>query len=300
MKKALKWTLVPLAAAGCIFAVRFGVASFVNFPSVSETANVNVSEISGKNELPPPAPAAVDLPADFKAEAAEVFDLSCGCKILSFRENYRWPLASLTKLMTAVVALEDIGADKTIVVGKNAIEPAAADFIPGEEFSAADLVKAMMMTSSNAAAAALADSLPEGEFVRKMNAKAAEIGLSETSFFEPTGLSVLNQSTAEDVIKLAGYINDKHPVIFEASRRTKGTILERKTGRSRSIANINSFAGRSDFLGGKTGYTEEAKGNLLSLFRTAGGTAFFVVFGTADRFAETEKLLNQVNGLGSD
>jgi D-alanyl-D-alanine carboxypeptidase (penicillin-binding protein 5/6) len=300
MKKIIKWSFVLLAATGCVFAVRFGVASLVDVPPISETANI--AEFSGKNELLSAEKTAIDLPEDFKAEAAGVFDLSCGCKILSFKGQNRWPLASLTKLMTAVVAFENIDADETIVIGEKAIASAGSNggLYIGERFSVSDLIKAMMVTSSNSAASALANSLPEGGFVRLMNAKAAEIGLTETSFFEPIGLSVLNQSTVDDVLKLAGYIREKQPIVFETSRRTRETITEKKTNKTRTLININSFAGRPDFLGGKTGYTEEAEGNLLSIFRTTKGIAFFVVFGAANRFDETEKLLKQINGFGSD
>jgi D-alanyl-D-alanine carboxypeptidase len=299
MRRIIKWALLPLVGLSGFLLVRFGIASLTADPAAPLPAEL--AEISASGELPDLSPAHFNLPDDFQAEAAEVYDVSDAGKILAYRETQRWPLASLTKLMTAVIALEKIGKDQTVVVSQAAVETGGdKTLIAGEEFSVTDLIKAIMTVSSNSAAISLADSLAEGNFVRLMNQKATEIGLAETTYFEPAGLSMLNQSTAEDVVKLASYIRENHPEIFALSRQARQTILERKSGRRRTLTSINSFAGRADFLGGKTGYTDEAKGNLLSLFRTDNGEAFFVVLGAADRFAETEKLLKQINALGSD
>lgn len=216
--------------------------------------------------------------------------------IAGYQEDYRWPIASITKLMTAVVALEKIGTDTGVIVSQAAVETEgdAGGFTAGEEFTVYDLVAAMMTVSSNDAAAAVADYVGTPRFFDLMQEKAAQLGMTETSFIDATGLSYLNQSTARDVARLVAYIHEAYPEILELSTHPTNQITELASGVKRSLKNINAFAGSTGFKGGKTGFTEESKGNLVSLFAYDDKLYTLVVFGTADRFAETRKLLSWV------
>lgn len=204
----------------------------------------------------------------------------------------RWPIASLTKLMTAVVALEAIPANEVITISEEAIatEGISGSFTAGEKFKLNDLLKTMMLVSSNDAAAAIAAHIGEDEFIAAMNKKANDLGLTDTGFVDPTGLSVKNQSTVIDLLRLTEYVRNFKPEILAMTKKTKDTIVEVKTGKRRTVVNINTFAGRSDFLGGKTGSTPEAGGNLISVFKVAGEPKIIIVLGALDRFAETEKI----------
>ena len=111
--------------------------------------------------------------------------------------------------------------------------------------------------------------------------------MRQTGFSDPSGLSYLNQSTAGDIDKLVTYILIRHPEIFAWSRT--------KTIRIGNIdrANINEFAGRPDFVGGKTGFTDEASGNLVTIFSSRTGPVTIIVLGAGareDRFIETNIL----------
>jgi len=147
-----------------------------------------------------------------------------------------------------------------------------------------DLIKIMIVTSSNHAAAALADFyvFNQKEFVKLMNKKAADLSMGQTVFFDPAGLSPLNQSTANDIKKLIKYIDNNHSEILAYSQ-------EKVFG---DFKNINHFAGQSNFLGGKTGYLEEAKQNLVSLFLVDNRRILIIVLGAEDRFGQTQDLLN--------
>lgn len=236
-------------------------------------------------------------PAELQLEAAQIFDLKYHYPIWGINTEHRWPLASLTKLMTAVVALEHLPANQVIVIDETALAApgTAGNFAVGEEFTVNDLVRAMMAVSSNDAAVALTETMPAGEFVRLMNEKAAELGMQNTYFADGSGLSFLNQSTPADLVRLVKYIYYHQPNILTVSRLQKVDIIEKRSGNRRILWNINRFAGRPDFLGGKTGFTDEAQGNLISLFSIDGRPVLFIVFGALgpdNRFAETEKLLN--------
>ncbi len=240
-----------------------------------------------------PAPSTQVAATGVKASAFLVREIGSEEAIGGYQAEYRWPIASVTKLMTAVVALEKIGADQEVIISQAAIdtEGDSGSFTLGEVFTVSDLIKAMMTVSSNDAAAALADFIGTPRFFDLMQEKAYELGMTDTSFIDATGLSYLNQSTAEDVATLVDYVYKTYPVIFEVSRKASNTITERG-GYSRSLKNINVFAGTTGFEGGKTGFTDESKGNLVSLFSYQGKTYILIVFGTEDRFAETRKLLS--------
>ncbi len=228
------------------------------------------------------------------AQEALVADLQSGETYLEMNGDTRWPLASLTKLMTAVMVMKNIDL-------KSRLTLAPADFSAGEEtdffktgsaYSASDVLTAMLLLSKNEAAEAFANNFGREKFINGLNEIAAEWGMQRTYFSDPTGLSNANQSTPQDLKKLALHIFQNYPKILETIRRKTAVITELGSRKKTTISNINLFAGRSDFLGGKTGYTDEANGNLLSIFSYGNRPILIIVLGTNDRFGETGKLFN--------
>ncbi len=238
----------------------------------------------------------INPPPLIGAAAVSIYDINSSLNLLDRGSDKRWPIASITKLMTAVVVSETLSPNTRVVMTERAIasEGRAGGFAVGEVFSAEDLVKTMIMASSNDAAMALAGAVNYDEFIDKMRVKAFDLKMSATTFADPTGLSVLNQSKTDDLEKLARYIAEKDPNILEISARPTAEITEIKSGIKRLIVSTNRFAGERDFIGGKTGYTEESNGNLLSIFRHNGKKILIVIFGSKDRFGETEKLFGWV------
>jgi len=224
-----------------------------------------------------------------------------GQELYSFRADKRWPIASITKLMTALVADRLYLSEKPYEIIEITEEAVATEGDSGnlaahELVRADDLIKAMMLVSSNDAAAALAEHYGEEAFVAEMNKTAVELGMTGTTFVDPTGLSVQNLSTVEDVRRLTKFIWDNYTYIFNISQRPRDTIIDRSDGSTWSLENINSFAGRSDFLGGKTGSIPEAEGNLVSIFSVPerNDEIIIIVLGTENRFLETEKILSDL------
>lgn len=243
--------------------------------------------------LPEPVRTPAAPPA-ITARAALVKELKTGTELFLKDGLKRWPLASLTKLMTAVIARENFRPNQRVTVSAAAVDSAgsAGDFKGGEIFRAADLINTALIISSNDAAAALADFYGSREFLELMKIKAAAIKMNDTVFFDPHGLSVLNQAVIADLEKLVYYILKNHPAILEVTTRPQITITELNSGTDRVISSNNQFAGRPEFLGGKTGYLEDANGNLISLFTDAEREKQFliIVLGASDRVQETEKL----------
>ena len=215
----------------------------------------------------------------------------------------RWPIASITKLMTAIVASElDMGNQKIALTDEMIkTEGSAGNFKTGEVFTGNDLLAAMLLTSSNDAAEAFAQTYGRDAFIRRMNTKAQELRMSNTHYVDPSGLSPMNQSTPSDLYKLAEYLYTTHPDILKISRQRKARIADLHINRKRTVITIDEFAGRAlsagsgkvTFLGGKTGYITEAEGNgnLLTVFTHNNQPFVIVVLGSPDRFGETKTLL---------
>lgn len=236
----------------------------------------------------------VEVAEERPAVAAGAYLVS-GKRLTGWKVDKRWPVASITKLLSAYVAETLMDPDQSVVISQRAVDTVgdSGDFKLGEIFPVRDLVKAMLMVSSNDAAAALAQNYGEDQFVARMNAVAASAGMMDSRFVEPTGLSVQNQSTVEDLVKLVGHIWENNEEFFKITKQSTDIIIDTNTGIARQLTNINQFSGRSDFLGGKTGTLPEADSNLISVFKAEGfdEPVVIVVLGSKDRFEETQKIL---------
>lgn len=230
------------------------------------------------------------LPPNISAVAALVKNMSLAEPLFSLNENYQWPVASITKLMTAVVATENIPPDVKIKISEKAIaaEGDAGNFLVGGVYELNEVLKALLKESSNDAGVALAEHYDVNRvtnnangsvFVEAMNQKATGLKMNNARFFDPTGLSPLNQSTLENLEKLVIYIYQNHPEIFAITREKEG--------------NIHPFAGWPNFIGGKTGFIDEANGNLISLFNHEGQPLLIIVLGSEDRFQDTKILYDR-------
>ena len=255
----------------------------VSYPALVSKAEINAEQIFPCN----PNQSA------FTSKAMLMKYLDYNFNVFELNPEKRWPIASLSKLMTALVAIEKIDSDKEIIMTEKAVssDGTVGDFKAGEIFKIRDLIKAMLVGSSNDAAVAIAEDFGERDFINEMQKKAAELKMFQTAYWESTGLSVVNQSTVNDLAKLVTYIYFNHPEILEISRQKETELTELKSNTSRKLLSINKFAGEPDFIGGKTGYIEEALGrNLIALFEINGKTVLTITLGADDSFEETARL----------
>lgn len=235
-------------------------------------------------------------PPDFSARAMLIADPVSGEILFNFNPGMRWPMASLTKLMTAHIIVSHMDLSRIYTLqssdfagGGNSL---TASLAPGQRYLGRDLFKVMLVSSSNEAAAAFARTYGEDAFLKAMNDEAAAMGLADTHFADPAGLSAGNQSTARDTAALVARLWKTDPDIFAATRNRAITVYEMNSGAAETFQSTNDFAGQADFLGGKTGTTPEANENLLSLFSYGGHPVMILVFGSENRFAETRAILN--------
>jgi D-alanyl-D-alanine carboxypeptidase (penicillin-binding protein 5/6) len=235
-------------------------------------------------------------PPALAAEAALVADLTTGARFMGQNASERWPLASVTKLMTATVVLDKMSPAQKITITQDAfnVDPSEKNLHVGDTYTTGDLLRFLLLPSSNVAAEALADAYGRTGFIAEMNARATAWGMANTHYADPSGLAVGSQSTANDLVLLAQKIYSDYPDILTITRTSPVTVTEIGSGDQVVVKSINEFAGETDFIGGKTGYTDQANGNLLSIFSYEGHPIVVVMLGTDDgtRFANTETLYN--------
>jgi D-alanyl-D-alanine carboxypeptidase (penicillin-binding protein 5/6) len=159
------------------------------------------------SELRTPAPSA--LPPDLRAEAAVLADLDTGQVLFNLDGNERRPIASLTKIMTALLILEETSPTEIVTVSEEAAAPrvpgiSGLGLQPGERILVQELLYALLLQSANDAADALAEHV-DGTvpaFVERMNARAAELQMSRSAFASTNGLDEVGFSTARDLVRL--------------------------------------------------------------------------------------------------
>lgn len=203
----------------------------------------------------------VELP-DVDAFAYVVGDAMTGEIIFEKNAHEVLPIASVTKLMTASVSLDELPATAQTVVSQAALatEGSRGMLRLKEQLQISDLLYPLLLVSSNDASEVLAETLGRKTFIQAMNRQAFNLGMQHTNFDDPSGLSEKNTSTARDLFVLASHLYNKHSIVFEISK------LKEYSQGGRTWANANRFAGTQNYEGGKTGYTSKAKRTGVALF----------------------------------
>jgi len=248
--------------------------------------------------LAAPAGAAAQEPPSFRARAAMVADGATGEILFEQNGDRRVPIASITKIMTALVTLEHARPRERVTVKGRApsIGESTIHLRVGERISVRDLLAAALVQSANDAAFALAAHVGEGRvqaFVRLMNERAAELGLEDTRFVRPDGLDVPGHySTARDVLDLSRE-GMEQPVFRRLVRMRGGKIAG---GRSlyawNDLLRTRSYPG---IIGVKTGHTDAAGWSQVAAAKRGGITIYVVLLGSptqAQRNRDLAELLD--------
>ncbi len=231
------------------------------------------------------------------AESAVLIEVSGGRVIYEKNAYSRMPMASTTKIMTALVAIECGDLDRIVSVSEKAVgvEGSSIYLYPGEKLSMRDLIYALMLESANDAAAAIAISTAGTveEFARLMNLKAEEIGLEDTHFENPHGLdSEQHYTTAYDLACLSAYAlrNDCFREIVSTYKRV---IPLRDNEGSRVLLNHNRLLRSYDgAIGVKTGFTRKSGRCLVSSAERDGVTLVSVTLNAPDDWNDHREMLD--------
>jgi len=238
------------------------------------------------------AAAAVAAPPAVDAEAYLVVNGRSGEVLASRNAAERVPMASITKLMTVLVALEHARPDDVVTVGAGAasVGESTINLRAGERLTVHDLVTAALVQSANDAATALAAGVAGGSverFVGWMNAKAAALGLHETHFVNPSGLDAPGHvSSARDLTRLAR-IAMRSPVVREAVGERSASI-----GGGRRVSTWNDLLGAfPGTFGVKTGHTSGAGWSEVAAARRNGVTIYATILGGPSRSQRNDDLV---------
>ena len=221
------------------------------------------------------------------AESAVLYCSESGEFIFESNSNSKLPMASLTKVMTAVVVLENCDINSTVEISAEScgIEGSSIYLTRGEKLSVRDLLYALMLESANDAAVALALSVSPtvSDFVDIMNDTAERLSLSSTHFMNPHGLdSTDHYSTARDLALLFDYAL-KNEVFSQIVSTAKCYIPYKDQDNGRLLVNHNRLlTSYEGCIGGKTGYTKSSGRSLVSASKKNGITLIAVTINDRD------------------
>ncbi|MFW0837928.1 MAG: D-alanyl-D-alanine carboxypeptidase family protein [Candidatus Komeilibacteria bacterium] len=230
------------------------------------------------------------LGVDIKADSAAVMDWDSGVLLWQKQIQVIRPIASLTKLMTALVWLDQqTDPEKVMRISTDDYRTGGRYYIfTGEEIKTRDLFYATLVASDNTAAITLARStgLDMEQFVAAMNTKAKAIGMHDTHFVEPTGLDNNNVSTAADMLKLARQAFADPDIVNASSRSDYSYTIQNTSRKVYVISTDNLLDSYLDIIAGKTGYLDEAGGCLVTVAKNEGGHKIIAIaLGSSDQYS---------------
>lgn len=251
--------------------------------------------------LPTPAPypfkqSLYKMP-DLTADSIYIIDADSMIVLYEKNPDIRLFPASTTKIMTALVALENYPLNQGLTVTDKKIAGSVINLKPGEKMTVENLVYGMLIASGNDAAYVLSENFPGGTvaFVNEMNKRAKELNLLDTNFTNPVGYDEGGHySTTKDLSMLAIYTL-RNP-FFGRVVSTRSTIISDVSGEIKhSLKNTNDLVGKVEGVRGiKTGSTEKAGECLIALIERNNQKIITAVLGSKNRLEETKLLSNWV------
>ena len=242
---------------------------------------------------------AIERP-QLSAKSAIIYDTRSSRYLYSKNSEERLPIASLTKLLSALVVLENLRLDDVVIVPKEAlkVDGEKQTLYLDERMRVGELLEMMLIESSNDAAYALKlhASSSDLDLVGLMNRKAVELGMNNSIFHDPAGLNDDALSTSDDLMKLIRYSLKFDELWSTLGEKTK-SIYSIDGKIEHKVVSTNHLLGViPDIIGGKTGYTEKALGCMVLVVDVPGKNdkLISIVLGSTERFTDTEKLINWV------
>jgi D-alanyl-D-alanine carboxypeptidase (penicillin-binding protein 5/6) len=245
-----------------------------------------------------------DVNTDISSESSIVFDPDSGEILFKKDIDTRRKIASLTKIMTAIVVMDNMNLTDTVTVeniptyGEEEIW--SMELEQGDVITVENLLKMMLVSSYNDAAIVLAESFGSEEFLSLMNEKASILGLSNTHFSNPCGFDNSdNYSTADDLRKLVSAFLE-YPTLTDIVKNLSMRVEYIRDGDTvtKTIYTTNSMLEEEYVKGIKTGYTEDAGECLISLFEYDNGKRLVtILLNSEDRDEDTKEIEEKIRDL---
>ncbi len=234
---------------------------------------------------------------EITAGGTVVLDVDSGVFLYTRNGESSFAPASTTKILTALVALDTYKLDDVVTVKTVVNDGQVMGLIPGERITVENLLYGALIHSGNDAAYALAEYYPGGvgKFIEAMNVKAKELHLTHSTFTNPVGYDDPNHKmTPLDLARLARAALDNKTIVKMVAI-PEITISDVTHTYFHPLKNVNQLLGKIPGVAGiKTGWTEEAGENLVTLVERGGHRVIIVVLQSKDRFKETAALIDWV------
>ncbi len=248
----------------------------------------------------PVAPPAeiVSVAEHLSASGVVIMDAKSGQELYGRQQTVRRPMASITKLMTALLIVENHDLDEVVTIPSDVvdIEGNKAHLTPGERFALRDLLSALLISSANDAAYTLATyaSTTEASFVFDMNLRAKALGLHSTAFANPSGLDHPRQwSTPKDLAWLTLFAL-QHPELRDRMGKRNTTITS-KEGTTIALSHTHALVhGSKAVIGGKTGTTDAAGQCLVSVVEHEEREYVVVLLNSLHRYSDLKNILTSL------
>jgi len=298
-----------IAKLAIIFSILFntiglsGLSSNIDQGIIADQSGSNNSAYASINELvlpklkePPKLKNFASAPANIYAKHYLLMDPESGVTFASEAVDDHTAIASTTKIMTATLVLENYKLDDVVTISKAAGNQVGQDYttMPGEKITVGNLLHVMLIISSNRAADALAEfangpgETGTDKFVKMMNDKAKELGMSDTDYHDPAGLDTTGYSTAHDLAIITAYAMKKP--LFSEIVKTADTSVTNITGRITHILhNSNRLVSDWNYpgaIGVKTGFMPDASHSLVGAARRDNHTLYAIILNTTYDTAE--------------
>jgi D-alanyl-D-alanine carboxypeptidase len=232
---------------------------------------------------------------ELSASAFLVADVASRAALVERHAEESRPIASITKLVTALVAAEYINLDKNIFITEAMLVPTVVSRLtPGTAESAYGLLFPLLRESSNEAAEAFAHHVGREWFIALMNKKAESLGMVTAHFTDPSGLDEGNVASPHDLFRLTQYLYNNRSFILRISAG-KDVASAYAPPTHRDLLNFNmTDEGDAAYLGGKIGETNASRQTDVALFETTVGGEVriiaFILLGSEDHMADRKKL----------
>ncbi len=231
------------------------------------------------------------------AEGVYIVDVDSFTPVFTRNTNKRLFPASTTKMITALVAYDIYKPEQVLTIKNPLQEGQTMGLVDGERISVENLLYGTLVYSGNDAAYALADGYGRPKFVELMNKKARELHMDNSRFSNPAGLDQDGIYTTPFDLALAGRELLKNPYLSKIVSTKEIIVSDVDFKYFHTLTNVNKLLGEIQGIGGlKTGYTEEAGENLVSLYKRPDGREFIIVImKSLDRFQDTTNAINWIN-----
>lgn len=223
-----------------------------------------------------------------------VIDLGSSAPVLEKNKDTQFFPASTTKIITALTAYDAFDTDEVLEVERIITEGQTVDFNLGEKLTFENLLYALLVQSGNDAAYIIADNYPGGydAFIGAMNSKARQLGMQNSQFVDPAGFDNQNQRTTPFDLSLAGRALLENKDLSKIVSTKSITITDVDFKYTHEINSTNALLGKLAGVGGlKTGTTELAGQNFVTLYKKNGHEFLIVIMNSEERFVDTESIV---------